>query len=109
MRVTKQRSTEEIDTVTLHGRKVTAVAEAKWTNKPLGAAVFFDRLTFKLPALTQAGYDVTGAEGCGAAVAGGGARLGVSNDAARNRSHEEVLGGSTRHLPSTPRRRYSRL
>lgn len=62
LRATKERFTEEIDTVALHGPKVTAVAEAKWTNKPLGAAVLSDVLAYKLPALAQAGYDVTGTE-----------------------------------------------
>jgi uncharacterized protein len=61
-RATKTRSTEEIDTVALSGRRVTAVAEAKWTNRPLGAGVLRDLVEYKLPALAQAGFNVLGAE-----------------------------------------------
>jgi hypothetical protein len=62
LRAAKERTTEEIDTVALRGRKVAAVAEAKWTNKVLGAAVLSDLLEYKLPALAQAGFDVSEAE-----------------------------------------------
>ena len=62
LRARKERSTEEIDAVALHAKKVVAVAEAKWTNKPLGARVLADLTQFKLPALTQAGFDVTGCD-----------------------------------------------
>jgi AAA+ ATPase superfamily predicted ATPase len=61
-RAAKTRFTEEIDTVALSGKRVTAVAEAKWTNKPLGARVLSDLVDYKLPALTQAGFTVAGAE-----------------------------------------------
>ena len=62
LRATGERTTEEIDTVALRGKKVVAVGEAKWTNKKLGAAVLSDLLDYKLPALTQTGFDVSGVE-----------------------------------------------
>jgi AAA+ ATPase superfamily predicted ATPase len=62
LRATKERFTEEIDTVALHAKQVRAVAEAKWTNKPLGAGVLSDLVDYKLPALSQAGFQVAGAE-----------------------------------------------
>lgn len=62
LRAAKERFTEEVDAVALHGRTVTAVAEAKWTNKPLDAAVLRDLLDFKLPALAQDGFSTTGAQ-----------------------------------------------
>lgn len=62
LRAAKERSTEEIDTVALHGRKVVAVAEAKWTNEPLGAAVLSDLVDYKMPALAQAGFTVSAAD-----------------------------------------------
>jgi AAA+ ATPase superfamily predicted ATPase len=61
-RAAKKRFTEEIDTVALSGTRVTAVAEAKWTNKPLDAGVLVDLVDYKLPALTQAGLTVVGTE-----------------------------------------------
>lgn len=60
LRATKTRFTEEIDTVALHGRRVVAAAEAKWTMKPLDAAVLTSLLDHKLPAMAQAGFDVGG-------------------------------------------------
>lgn len=61
-RVAKKRFTEEIDAVALSGSKVAAVAEAKWTSKPLGAGVLSNLVEFKLPALAQAGFRVAGTE-----------------------------------------------
>lgn len=58
-RASKERSSEEIDTVVLHGKAVTAVAEAKWTAKPMDVDVLTDLIDFKLPALAQAGLGVT--------------------------------------------------
>ena len=52
------RTTEEIDVVVLDGRKVLAVAEAKWTNAALSFDVLRDLSSYKLPALQQAGYEV---------------------------------------------------
>jgi AAA+ ATPase superfamily predicted ATPase len=60
LRAEKERLTEEIDTVAVSGRKVTAVAEAKWTNKPMGAAVLSDLIDYKLAALAQSGFSITG-------------------------------------------------
>lgn len=52
------RTSEEVDAVALHRKKVVAVAEAKWTNKPMDAAVLSDLTIYKLPAMAQAGLDV---------------------------------------------------
>jgi hypothetical protein len=41
---------------------VVAAGEAKWTNKPLDAAVLTTLVDHKLPALRQAGLDTSGAE-----------------------------------------------
>ena len=62
LRRTKERFTEEIDSVALRAKEVTCVAEAKWTNRPMGADVLTDLLDYKLRAMTQAGFDVTSAE-----------------------------------------------
>ena len=62
LRVKQERFTEEIDTVVLSGKNVTAVAEAKWTNKPMSADVLTDLLDYKLPALAQAGLRIAGVE-----------------------------------------------
>lgn len=35
MRAKKERFTEEIDTIVLRGSQATAVADAKWTAKPM--------------------------------------------------------------------------
>jgi AAA+ ATPase superfamily predicted ATPase len=55
LRARKERFSEEIDAVGIHHKNVIAVAEAKWTNKPMNASVLTDLRTFKLPALAQAG------------------------------------------------------
>jgi AAA+ ATPase superfamily predicted ATPase len=62
LRARKERFSEEIDVVVLDGRTVLAVAEAKWTNKAMPATVLTDLDDYKLPALTQAGLRVSGAE-----------------------------------------------
>jgi AAA+ ATPase superfamily predicted ATPase len=62
LRATKQRFSEEVDVVALHGKNVVAVAEAKWTTKPLDAAVLTSLQKHKLPAMTQAGLTVAGCE-----------------------------------------------
>lgn len=56
----KRRQTEEVDVVaTSSGKHVEVVGEAKWTNKKMRFDVLEDLLTFKLPAMTEAGYKVT--------------------------------------------------
>jgi AAA+ ATPase superfamily predicted ATPase len=62
LRRDKQRFTEEIDVVVLDGKRVLAVAEAKWTNSQMPADVLTDLDNYKLPALAQAGFQVSGAE-----------------------------------------------
>lgn len=62
LRAKRERFTEEIDTVVLNGKVVTAVAEAKWTNKVMGADILTDLLDYKLPALNQAGFKTSGAD-----------------------------------------------
>lgn len=56
LRAKKERFTEEINTIVLRGSQVTAVAEAKWTAKPMNASVLTDLIEYKIPALTQAGF-----------------------------------------------------
>lgn len=58
LRARRERFTEEIDAVALHAKKVVAVAEAKWTTRPLGASVLSSLIDHKLPAMSQAGFDV---------------------------------------------------
>ena len=62
LRRAKERSTEEIDAVGIMRRKVVVVAEAKWTNGAMSADVLTDVRDYKVPALGQAGFDVTGYE-----------------------------------------------
>lgn len=62
LRRTHEPSSEEIDVVVLDGRKVLAVAEAKWTNGDMTADVLTDLDNYKLPALAQAGFEVSGAD-----------------------------------------------
>jgi hypothetical protein len=62
LRAQKTRFTEEIDTVALAGRTVLAACEAKWTAKPLDAAVLASLLEHKLTAMAQAGFNVATAE-----------------------------------------------
>lgn len=62
LRARKERFTEEIDAVGLHGKQVVVAAEVKWTNKALGAEVLLSLREHKLPALSQAGFDVTGTQ-----------------------------------------------
>ena len=59
LRAKKERFTEEVDVVALNGTTVVAVAEAKWTNKPLSAKVLADLVEFKLPAMLQSGLEVS--------------------------------------------------
>jgi hypothetical protein len=53
------RATEEIDVVAADGRRVTPVGECKWTTQKMCRVVLDDLLQYKLPALTQAGVDVS--------------------------------------------------
>ncbi len=62
LRAKKERLTEEVDAVALNGAKVVAVAEAKWTTKPMPAKVLADLVEFKLPAMVQAGLKVSAPE-----------------------------------------------
>ena len=62
LRRAKERFSEEIDVVVVDGTKVVAVAEAKWTNSKMRADVLTDLDDYKLPALAQAGFDVSGAD-----------------------------------------------
>lgn len=57
-RRTKERSTEEIDAVGSQRGRITVVAEAKWTNSPLTAAIVDDLERYKIPALRQSGLKV---------------------------------------------------
>jgi uncharacterized protein len=54
----KERTTEEIDAVGSQRGRVTVVAEAKWTNRPLTPAIIHDLDTYKIPALRQSGLKV---------------------------------------------------
>jgi AAA+ ATPase superfamily predicted ATPase len=54
----KERTTEEIDAVGLQRGRVTVIAEAKWTNRPLTPAIINDLDTYKIPALRQSGLRV---------------------------------------------------
>lgn len=62
LRARKERFTEEIDAVALNGSTVEAVAEAKWTGRPMPATVLADLLEFKLPAMAQADLAVSNPE-----------------------------------------------
>ena len=52
-RKTKERSSEEIDTVGSLRNTVVVVAEAKWTTAPLGPGIIGDLEKYKIPALRQ--------------------------------------------------------
>jgi len=54
-RRSKVRSSEEVDGVGMLRGRVTAVAECKWTNKPMAPSVLEDIERYKLPALRDAG------------------------------------------------------
>lgn len=54
----KLRSSEEIDAVGTQRGRVTVVAEAKWTNRALTAAIVSELDTYKIPALRQSGLKV---------------------------------------------------
>lgn len=56
LRRTGERSSEEIDIVGIGRNRVTVVGEAKWQDKPLGPAVLQDLQTYKVPALSRAGF-----------------------------------------------------
>ena len=62
LRRLRVRATEEIDVVAAAGRTVTVVGECKWTTRPMPSSVLDDLLAFKVPALAQAGVDVSRAE-----------------------------------------------
>lgn len=52
------RSTEEIDAVGLLRNRVTAVAECRWTNRPMTPAIVHDIDRYKLPALADSGLRI---------------------------------------------------
>jgi uncharacterized protein len=53
-----ERSSEEIDAVGLLGNRVTAVAECKWTAKPMTPSIVEDLDRFKIPALAESGLKI---------------------------------------------------
>ena len=53
------RTTEEIDAVGMLRNRVTAVAECKWTNRPLTPAIVHDLDRYKLPALVDSGMKIS--------------------------------------------------
>jgi AAA+ ATPase superfamily predicted ATPase len=55
-------TTEEIDVVAAAGHTVTVAGECEWTAQPMRLAVLDDLVERKLPALAQAGVDVSRAE-----------------------------------------------
>lgn len=52
------RSSEEVDAVGVSRGRVTAVAECKWTNKVLDPSIIDEVMTYKIPALQDAGFKV---------------------------------------------------
>lgn len=55
----KTRFTEEIDSVGVKGKNVVVAGEAKWTSRVLPYDVLKDLREFKLPAMQQAGFNVS--------------------------------------------------
>jgi len=53
LRRSGERTSEEIDIVGLHGRRVVLVGEVRWQADPMDLGVLGDLERFKLPALTQ--------------------------------------------------------
>lgn len=62
LRRQRVRATEEIDVVAASGRRVTVVGECRWTAQPMRRSVLEELLELKVPALAQAGVDVSRAE-----------------------------------------------
>ncbi len=60
LRRRKTRTTEEIDVVGAHGRKVVVVGECRWRSQRMGRDVLDDVVEYKLPALAQTGADISG-------------------------------------------------
>jgi AAA+ ATPase superfamily predicted ATPase len=58
-RQAKTRFTEEIDAVGVKGNNVLVVGEAKWTNRDLPRDVLTELQEFKIPALMQAGWNIS--------------------------------------------------
>lgn len=54
-----ERTTEEIDVVGAHERAVTVVGECRWRSRPAGPDLLDDLLTYKIPALRQAGHPIS--------------------------------------------------
>jgi hypothetical protein len=61
LRRRKVRSTEEIDVVGARGTRVTVVGKCRWRRGAMPREVLDDLLEHKLPALAQAGVDVSSA------------------------------------------------
>lgn len=57
-RAAGNRSSEEIDVVGLANRNVVLIGEVKWENKETSAKVLSNLLTYKLPALKQAKFNI---------------------------------------------------
>jgi AAA+ ATPase superfamily predicted ATPase len=62
LRRTGQRSSEEIDIVGASGNRITVVGECKFRARPMTREVLDSLRAYKLPALAQAGVDVSDAE-----------------------------------------------
>lgn len=58
-RRTGARSTEEIDIVGMARSRVTLLGEVDWTNRPMSAGVLDALERYKIPALRQAGFDLS--------------------------------------------------
>lgn len=58
-RRTGARSTEEIDIVGMARSRVTLLGEVEWTNRPMSAGVLDALERYKIPALRQAGFDLS--------------------------------------------------
>lgn len=58
-RRTGARSTEEIDIVGTARSRVTLLGEVEWTNRPMSAGVLDALERYKIPALRQAGFDLS--------------------------------------------------
>lgn len=61
LRRTRDRSSEEIDVVGARGTTVTLVGECRWQGGAMGREVLDDLVEYKVPALAQAGVDVSSA------------------------------------------------
>jgi hypothetical protein len=58
LRRTGQRTSEEIDIVGISGGRVRIVGECRWRNKAMDGNVLRELYDYKLPSLSQAGYEI---------------------------------------------------